>query len=242
MTFSQKYLSVIITAHQEGRLLRDSIESVLHGLTKLPEESRINCEVIIILDFPDQATLDVARYFKGQISNLNYYLAFNHDVGKSRNIGIDLSTGEYIYFLDGDDVWGESWLRNSIELLEKTNGKTIVHPNLVFEFGQDNLILTNYKVIDPIDFTYYLVEQNLWISSFCCHKDIFINLKFPNGEIKSACPYGYEDWSFFNKSIILGIDHLFAKETIIFIRRKSVSITTKTIISEKIPWPLKYLV
>jgi glycosyltransferase involved in cell wall biosynthesis len=242
MTYSQKYASIIITAHLEGLVLRDSIESVLHGLTKLPEELQINCEVIIILDFPDQVTLDTARYFKGKHSNLNYYMAFNHDVGKSRNIGIEISAGEYIYFLDGDDVWGESWLQNSIKLLEETDKKIIVHPNLVFEFGQDKFILTNYKTLDSSKFQDYLVEQNLWISSFCGHRDIFLDLKFPNGEIKSSCPYGYEDWSFFNKSIELGIDHLTADETIIFVRRKKVSITTKTINSGKIPWPLNYLV
>ena len=243
MTSSQKYVSIVITAHQEGHMLRDSIESVLHGLEKIPEKLRVNCEVIIILDFPDQVTLEVARFYKSHNSNvMNYYMAFNHDVGKSRNIGIEISVGKYIYFLDGDDVWGESWLQNSLKLLEETDQKILVHPNLVMEFGQDSFYLTNYKATDPSKFPDYFVEQNLWISSFCGHRDIFTNLKFPNGEIKSYCPYGYEDWSFFNKSIKLGIDHLFAEETVIFIRRKNISITTKTVFSEKIPWPLHYLV
>ena len=57
----------------------------------------------------------------------------NHGAGKSRNIGIKKSSGDYIAFLDSDDIW----LHNKIE----TQLKFMKENNAVFSH-------TSYKVLN----------------------------------------------------------------------------------------------
>lgn len=94
-------ISVVLTTKNRKYELRRALESV-YGQTCMPEE-------IIVIDC--SADDSIQRYIEGfSFPNLTYIrlessIEQPHSVGRARNVGIRVSHGEYIAFLDSDDVW-----------------------------------------------------------------------------------------------------------------------------------------
>jgi glycosyltransferase involved in cell wall biosynthesis len=88
-------VSIIIPCYKQARFLAEAIESAL----------RQDCpskEVIVVNDGSPDDTRDVALGFREKIVYLEQE---NRGLSGARNAGIRASTGEYLAFLDSDDVY-----------------------------------------------------------------------------------------------------------------------------------------
>ena len=107
-------VSVIIPFYKKKLFISDSVNSVLN-------QTYQNFEIIIIYD--DTETIDLEYILKIQsldkrikiVKNLK-----NMGAGLSRNIGISNSNGNYIAFLDADDIWFKNKLETQLNLRLKT--------------------------------------------------------------------------------------------------------------------------
>src|SRR5215471_8294141 len=95
-------LSIVIPCHNYGRYLGDAIASVLQQ--EGPVE---NAEVLIIDDHSsDLDTLQALSYW--ETADPRVRVIYNRDrmgAATTRNLGISAAAGEWIAFLDADDVW-----------------------------------------------------------------------------------------------------------------------------------------
>jgi len=92
-----KELSIIIPAYNYGHLLAQAVTSVIEQLTD-------NDELIIVDDGSTDDTEDVvAELKKDNPENIRSYRQVNKGAAAARNAGIELSTGEFLLFLDADD-------------------------------------------------------------------------------------------------------------------------------------------
>lgn len=89
-------ISVIIPAYNCGRYLDESITSVL-------AQTWTNFEIIVVDDGSTDNTSEVLDTYKADARIKSVYQK-NMGVGEARNRGMRLSEGEYICFLDADDV------------------------------------------------------------------------------------------------------------------------------------------
>lgn len=98
-------VSVIIPTYNRQAMLLRAIESV-------QKQTYDNLEIIIVDDASIDSTPDVVQSI---LDNRVHYLRSqqNHGGAETRNIGIRYASGEYIAFLDDDDIY----LPNKIELL-----------------------------------------------------------------------------------------------------------------------------
>jgi GT2 family glycosyltransferase len=105
-------VSVIIPTYNRKEYVQEAIESVL-------AQSITDNEIIVIDDGSTDGTSQAlsARYGSG----ICYQWQENQGESVARNVGIKLAHGEYIAFLDSDDVWLPDKLANQIEFLE-SNG------------------------------------------------------------------------------------------------------------------------
>lgn len=95
-----KLLSIIIPMYNVETYIIECIESIL-------EIANDKIELIIINDGSTDNTLEtVNKYFKGIVSNKSIQIIDQENQGLSatRNKGITYASGEYILFLDSDDV------------------------------------------------------------------------------------------------------------------------------------------
>lgn len=93
-------MSVIIPVYNGGRYLAEAIESVL-------EQTYRRWEIIVVDDGSTDNSAEVAKRFSG----LAQYVYQDHlGAGAARNKGVSLAAGEFIAFLDADDIWSKDKL------------------------------------------------------------------------------------------------------------------------------------
>lgn len=108
-------ISVIIPVYNGERYLAETIDSVL-AQTHQP------FEVIIIDDGSTDNTADIARSYQ----NLRYMYQTNQGLGAARNAGIVAAQGEFIAFLDADDLWTENKTKIQLEAFKDNPQADIV--------------------------------------------------------------------------------------------------------------------
>ena len=105
-------------------------------------------EVIIVDDGSNDSSLDIINSYKKESKyEVITIFQFNQNAAVARNRGIDVSNGEYLFFLDSDD---ELYAPNVIE-------------KMVSFIDKYDLLLCNYEIVDDenMKIKSYLVEDNL---------------------------------------------------------------------------------
>ncbi len=90
-------VSVVIPTYNRANLVREAVESVLKQKKLRP------LEVIVIDDGSDDNTERVIKSINSEL--VVYFYQPNCGVSSARNKGICISQGEWIAFLDSDDLW-----------------------------------------------------------------------------------------------------------------------------------------
>ncbi len=108
-------ISVIIPVYNGEKFIARAIDSVLKQT--LPAD-----EIIVINDGSKDGTEKVLEQFKDKII---YKTIPNGGVSNARNVGIELSRGDWIAFLDADDVWYPHKLERQLACLQQ-------HPSVGF--------------------------------------------------------------------------------------------------------------
>jgi glycosyltransferase involved in cell wall biosynthesis len=112
--------SIIITTHERPHLLRRSVESAF--------AAGVNVEVIVVDDASNDETRDVCKTLCG----IKYVRVDKQQgVAGARNIGLSISTGDYITFLDDDDLRLPLSIDRQVELLETNPEAALVYGQAV---------------------------------------------------------------------------------------------------------------
>lgn len=107
-------VSVIIPTHNRGQFLDDAIQSALN-------QSWPHSEIIVV---DDGSTDDTRERVLAYGPPVRYLYQPNQGAGAARNTGIAHSRGEYIAFLDDDDIWLP-------QKLERQVGALVTDPDAV---------------------------------------------------------------------------------------------------------------
>jgi len=103
---SNHLVSAIISVYNGEHYLAKAIESAF-AQTYRP------IEVIVVDDGSTDKSADIARSYKG----IQYIYQSNQGVAVARNAGLNAAQGEFIAFLDADDIWVPNKLRIQVEYL-----------------------------------------------------------------------------------------------------------------------------
>ena len=107
------FFSVIIPTYNMADHLMRSVKSVLRQNFK-------NFEIIIVDNYSNDNTKKKIKNLKN--NKIKFFQINNKGViGKSRNLGIKKSKGEWIAFLDADDEWFSNKLKIIKKKIEESN-------------------------------------------------------------------------------------------------------------------------
>jgi teichuronic acid biosynthesis glycosyltransferase TuaG len=110
---SESLVSVIMPAHNAATFIAESIESVRR-------QSHSDWELLIIDDHSRDQTVKVVKEIQQKDSRIKLHeLPANQGAGFARNIGIKAAKGEFISFLDADDLWEPEKLEIQLEFMKK---------------------------------------------------------------------------------------------------------------------------
>ena len=110
-------VSVIIPAYNGDRFIAEAIDSVLH-------QTYQNYEIIVVDDGSTDNTAQVVRQYGKAV---RYLSQRNQGVAASRNLGLAAALGDYIAFLDQDDVFLPHKLSTQVELMDRSDDLGIVN-------------------------------------------------------------------------------------------------------------------
>ena len=107
MTSTSCRISVIIPCYNYGRFLPDAVNSVLGQ-----KKDGLAVEIIVV---DDGSTDDTAAVAQGMGSSIQYIYQENQGPSAARNSGIRAARGDYLVFLDADDLLTAGTLASHIE-------------------------------------------------------------------------------------------------------------------------------
>jgi glycosyltransferase involved in cell wall biosynthesis len=90
-------VTIIIASFNHGRYIFRALESVIN-------QSHRNIEVLIIDDGSTDNTFDVVSGLIKNDSRIKYIYQHNKGLSSARNLGLENASGQWIQFLDADDV------------------------------------------------------------------------------------------------------------------------------------------
>jgi len=173
-------VSVVMAAYNHGSYISFAIESVM-------SQSWTDWELIIVDDGSSDHTSDVVRpYLKD--SRIAYCRQCNKGQASAKNIGIARSRGEYIAFLDADDVWYSDKLRQQLMLFDDP-AVGVVHARRQLIGADGNILEYKQRAIPRGN-----VLNHIFIDNFVC---------FSSSVVRKIC---FEKVGIFDESLRLGID------------------------------------
>ena len=116
MSKEKTKVSVIIPTFNRSNLISRAIKSVLNQTFK-------DFELIVVDDGSTDNTEELVQSFHD--TRIIYIKQKNQGPASARNTGILKSRGEYIAFLDSDDEWVPSKLKNQIKLFQNSRMKNL---------------------------------------------------------------------------------------------------------------------
>ena len=113
-------VSVIIPLFNKEQFIEQTLQSVLN-------QSYKNIDCIIVDDGSTDNGKQITQKFIDR-NNLSWKLISQHNAGqtKARNHGIRLSGGDYLAFLDSDDLWAPTKIQSQVDAMIKNPGCVLV--------------------------------------------------------------------------------------------------------------------
>jgi len=170
-------ISVIIPYYKKKKFIEETIKSVL-------DQTYQNFEIIIVYDDVDHQDLPYLNKIKNFDKRINLFInKKNMGAGLSRNIAIDYSKGNFIAFLDSDDIWKKIKLESQIEFMKK-NSLIVSHTSYDIINKHKKVISTrrarNFYAVNDL-----LKSCDIGLSTVIISKKIKeLNLQFPNLKTK----------------------------------------------------------
>lgn len=155
------------------------------------------------------------------------------DLGPARNQLAHHARADIIAWLDADDLFSENWLTLGLAALGQEQGR-ILHPEVNWFFDAAKSILVNPDPTGPLYDPLYWRTGNYWDSLVMCPKAAV--LEVPYRPRDRALGLGFEDWCWNVETLEAGWTHAIVPDTIIFKRRRDVSLVTDLRRTNSLPW------
>lgn len=147
---AESLVSVVIPLFNKDKYIANTLIS-------LAKQSYKNWECIIVDDGSMDNSLSLVREF---FSSFNYkhkiIVGENRGQSCARNLGIDACSGDYVAFLDGDDLWHPSKIQIQVDFLNSNRDLDIVLGGYV--------VLENSRPPRAVSHNDYLKLKRGWLS------------------------------------------------------------------------------
>ncbi len=211
-------VTVVLTGHREGLLIHRTLRSILRAIDFAVQQG-LRCEIVAVLDRPDQVTAD---YFERVNVPVLRVVEVDHgDPGLARNQGVAEAVGEYIAFIDGDDLVCQKWLGEAFSFAERQRAigrRSVLHPELNVFFGADWSILTHVDQESTEWSLASLFAANYWTTLAFTRRDDLVAVPYRASSIDSG--FAYEDWQWNCSAVSAGMVHKVVPDTWHFLRLK----------------------
>lgn len=207
-------ISIITPAYNAERTILETIESV-------QKQTYSDFELIVINDGSKDRTLELVQSVKDE--RLKVFSYENGGVCVARNRGLSHVTGEFIAFIDADDLWTADKLELQLAALQQHPDAGVAYSWTYFMYDQEGSVVPGKPVFFEGN-----VYPNLLIENFLAHgsnplirKEAIESV----GEFDSTFPH-CADWDFYRR-LAVHWNFVLVRKHQIYYRQSSGSMTSK---------------
>jgi hypothetical protein len=150
-------VSIIIPCYNQGQFLNETLESVFN-------QTYSNWECLIIDDGSTDNTEEIANDWINKDNRFIYCYKDNAGVSDTRNLGLQKAKGEFIQFLDSDDLISTNKISDSINAV-KLNDVDIVCTNYLMFSKSVSSTEPPFSQLETFEFNFYNLAR-YWNSGF----------------------------------------------------------------------------
>lgn len=111
----EDFVSIIVPVYNAESFLDDTIKTV-------EEQTYTNWELILVDDCSQDNSIEIIENKIKRNSKIKFIkLEQNSGTAIARNTGIDAAKGQYIAFLDADDLWNKEKLEKQVKFMKENN-------------------------------------------------------------------------------------------------------------------------
>lgn len=161
-------ISIIIPAYNAEEYLAKTLESVFN-------QTYSNIEVIVINDGSTDKTQRILLEIQKDEPRLKTFSQSNQGISAARNTGINHAVGEFITFIDSDDIWDISFLTKMMDRQQQTKGNVIYCGNADLSNKGIRPRISDFR--EQANLQGYLIQKSLLHIGCLLIKKSFLNEK-----------------------------------------------------------------
>lgn len=178
-------ISTIVPVYRVEKYIRRCVDSIL-------AQSFLDYELILVDDGSPDWSGTICDEYAARDPRIRVIHKENGGLSSARNAGIDVSSGEYLFFIDSDDVIHPDTLRILYECISKTGAEISVGEFTRFSeedsitflpWDENYTVLTNLEALNA----FFDGRESLHsLVSACCkliRRDLFNGIRFPIGRL-----------------------------------------------------------
>ena len=148
--FIEGKVSVIIPIYNAEKYLRKTLDSILVQTYK-------DIEIVLVDDCSNDDSANIIKEYIQKYPEIVYFLQeTNQGAGAARNKALELATGQYVAFLDSDDIWYPNKVAKQLELMKKRNCP-FSYTAIEMIDENDNLLKNKRNIKETCDYKYLLL-------------------------------------------------------------------------------------
>lgn len=218
-------VSVIMPVYNAEKYLATTLESILGQDYK-------EIEIVLVDDCSKDSSAEIIAEFCKTHSEIVYFVQEeNMGAGAARNKALELARGQYVAFLDSDDIWLPNKISIQIELMKLNNSPfSYTAIEMINEKGET--IKGKHNIKETCDYRYLLRNTIIATSSVLIDRTVF-------GDFRMSLRRGGQDYATWLKLLRGGVVAHGINEVFVKYRVASGSLSSNKFKSIKQVWEIQ---
>ena len=205
-------VSVIVPVYNGAAHIVETVESVL-------AQTYTDWELIVVDDGSTDGTADLLRPYLGQLRLIQQQ---NQGVSAARNRGLRLALGDFVLFLDGDDLLYKEKLKHQVALLESDHLLGAVHSGwrMVDAYGRSLRPIRPWAQVPELDLVSWLQWKPVFLGAMLFRRSWLLRIDGFRTDLRQA-----EDTDFLLRLSLAGCPMRWHKRITIDYRQHGAGVT-----------------
>ncbi len=209
-------VSILIPLYNSEKYIAKTIENCLDQRYK-------NIEIIIVDDGSTDNSAEIADEYAKKYENIKLYRQENSGAPRARNLAFAKSKGEYIQYLDADDLMSENKISSQMERAIENNFDPYILFSSKFSYFKESIDDAEY-FFQPIDHSYdsgieWLIDA--WsgggfgvVMGWLTHRELISKVGIWDESLKKN-----QDGEFFSRVLLRAKKVIMTDDTMVYYRR-----------------------
>jgi glycosyltransferase involved in cell wall biosynthesis len=211
MTPNRALVSILIPVYNAEKYLAETIESCLKQTYK-------NIELILVDDGSTDNSLAIAKTYESE--KVKVFTQPNSGACRARNLGFEKSSGDYIQYLDADDLLAPNKIEEQVHILENAGKDTIAfcgHTRCLKMFSNNQYFdeSINKHYLKPVDLIIDIIygKGNIITHCWLTPRDLIIETGIWDEALVKN-----QDGDFFTRVLSISAAVVFTEKTCVYYR------------------------